>query len=410
MRRPGGIPPRGRRGAGARPRRPCWETFGPPLPQVNAVAVGPDELTVYAGGADYAASQAAIFKSADGGRRGTRSCRRTPASSTATSSSTRPARPRSTPARSSTADDPDLSHGRRRPGLDARQTIPIVCGPRSRRERPRRAAVACGTRFFHTPDAGLTWDERPTRSRNRRRLTPGPGSALYAYGASRIFRSTNGGRPGVDAGDAPDACPGILSLRVDPANAQRYIAGLGALGAGRLPVRRSLHERRCRCDMDGERSLRRLRDRRAPRPERLSRRLRVRELHRRHPAEGRSLAKLRRRSHLAEPGPTRQWSLASRRLRRRDHSPRCHALGRLRPGPAEDARGRAAVDGVRSGLRPARADGQNPDLTPIVPGEVGEWLSRAPATAGRGSAGSSGANPAAPRSDEPLVPDQSRMD
>src|ERR1700680_393077 len=44
-----------------------WQTFGPALFQVDAVATASDVLTVYAAGADFSAGQSAIFRSTDGG-------------------------------------------------------------------------------------------------------------------------------------------------------------------------------------------------------------------------------------------------------------------------------------------------------------------------------------------------------
>jgi len=89
----------------------------------------------------------------------------------------------------------------------------------------------CGSRFFRTSDAGLSWEELTTPFTENVRLTAGGGGALYAYSLSRIFRSVTGGSSWVEAGAAPAACPGLLSLRIDPADPSAFLAGTGVIGA-----------------------------------------------------------------------------------------------------------------------------------------------------------------------------------
>jgi photosystem II stability/assembly factor-like uncharacterized protein len=91
---------------------------------------------------------------------------------------------------------------------------------------------ACGTRFFRTSDAGLSWDEPATPFSENVRLTAGGGGAIYAYGVSHIYRSVTSGTSWVDAGAAPPACPGLLSLRIDPSDPSAFLAGTGVIGAG----------------------------------------------------------------------------------------------------------------------------------------------------------------------------------
>ena len=97
---------------------------------------------------------------------------------------------------------------------------------------PDSLVFTCGTRFFRTSDAGLTWEEPPTPFTENVRLAPAPGGVFYAYGTTRVFRSTTGGLSWVEAAAAPPACPGLLSLRVDPGNPSVFLAGTGLIGAG----------------------------------------------------------------------------------------------------------------------------------------------------------------------------------
>ncbi len=97
---------------------------------------------------------------------------------------------------------------------------------------PDSLLFTCGTRFFRTSNAGLTWEEPPTPFAENMRLAPAPGGILYAYSLSRFFRSADAGTSWTEAGAAPPACAGLLSLRVDPTNPSAFLAGTGVLGAG----------------------------------------------------------------------------------------------------------------------------------------------------------------------------------
>ena len=90
----------------------------------------------------------------------------------------------------------------------------------------------CGTRFFRTPDAGLTWEEPPTPFTENVRLTTAPGGVLIAYSVSRIFRSVTGGTSWTETGGAPPDCTGLLALRVDPSAPSVFLAGTGVIGGG----------------------------------------------------------------------------------------------------------------------------------------------------------------------------------
>jgi photosystem II stability/assembly factor-like uncharacterized protein len=92
--------------------------------------------------------------------------------------------------------------------------------------------LTCGTRFLRTSDAGLSWNEPSTPFTENARLASAPGGVLYAYGVSRAYRSGDGGTSWVQAALAPPACPGLLSLAADPAEANALLAGTGVIGAG----------------------------------------------------------------------------------------------------------------------------------------------------------------------------------
>ena len=214
---------------------PGWSTSGPPLSLVNSVASAPDaDHIVYSTGSQLEAKESAIYGSEDSGSTWTPLVE-APQGDYWSEVFVDPRDTQRLFAGAQTAGQTTTIYRSTNRGQvwNIVLTISIVCGPSfATGNGPDSLLIACGTRFFHTPDAGLTWDERPTPFTETTKLTPGPASAVYAYGASRIFRSTNEGSSWLDAGDAPDACPGILSLRVDPANAQHYIAGTGALGTG----------------------------------------------------------------------------------------------------------------------------------------------------------------------------------
>ena len=211
-----------------------WETYGPPLFQVNAVAAGADELTVYAGGADYAASQAAIFKSADSGRRWEALVQADPGEFYSDILVD--------PGSPSTIYAGALISGTTRiyrtgdggQTWSLRQTIPSYCIPSFAAGTSAGAAlVACGTRLYRTGDAGLTWQDVPNPFTEPMRLTTGPGGAFFAYGPTRMYKSVNGGGAWTAVGTTLP-CAGMNALAVDPTNASVLVAGAGLLGAGGL--------------------------------------------------------------------------------------------------------------------------------------------------------------------------------
>ncbi len=208
-----------------------WETYGPALFEVNAVTTGSDELTVYAGGADYAASQAALFKSVDAGRRWETLLHAEPGEFFSDILVD--------PGSSATIYAGALFNGTTRiyrsgdggEVWSVRQTIPSYCIPSFAPGTSAGAAlVACGTRLLRTSDAGLTWQEVSNPFTESTRLTSGSAGSLFAYGQTRIYKSTDGGSAWVAVGN-PLPCAGLNALRVDPTNASVFVAGAGLLGA-----------------------------------------------------------------------------------------------------------------------------------------------------------------------------------
>lgn len=210
-----------------------WETFGPPLFQVSAVAAGPD-LTVYASGADYAASQGALFKSVDGGRIwepvaeaarneyysdvlvDPRNPQRVYAGALGNTGATNVYRSTDGGGTWSLSD-----------------TVSPYCVPSF---APGTASdtvlLACGTRFLRSDDAGMTWHDLTAPFTEPTRLTTGPGGVLLAFGPTRIFKSTSDGNAWAAGGNAPQNCLGLNALRVDPRDARGLVAGTGLIGTG----------------------------------------------------------------------------------------------------------------------------------------------------------------------------------
>ncbi len=213
---------------------PVWETSGPPLFQVNAVAAGPDDRTVYAGSGDTQVSQSAIYRSLDGGRtwqalveaaRGEfyseilidpRDPRRIYAGALGNGGATNIYRSTDGGATWSLSDTISLY---RVPSLAAGARADTVL-------------VSCGTRLRRSDDAGQTWRDTAAPFTENVRLTPAPGGTLIAYGATSIFKTTSDGDSWTPAGQAPPACPGIQALRADPVRASVLVAGTGLTGTG----------------------------------------------------------------------------------------------------------------------------------------------------------------------------------
>jgi hypothetical protein len=210
-----------------------WSTSGPELTSVNAIGTAADaEATAYVGASTYEASQSAIFKTTDGGQtwealfeasRGEylsailvdpRDGQRIFAGVLGTGV-TRIYRS------TNSGDTWPLVH-----------TVSAGCVPSFvAGAGPDAILFSCGTRLFRSPDAGVTWSEIPTSFTESVSLEAA-GATLYAYGVTKILRSTNAGDSWTPAADAPPGCPGILVLRIDPAHPNVFLAGTGKLGGG----------------------------------------------------------------------------------------------------------------------------------------------------------------------------------
>ena len=219
----------------ARAQAPAWETYGPPLFEVNAVAAGADELTVYAGGADHAALQAALFKSADSGRHWETLVQADPGEFYS-DILVDPGSPATIYAGATLSGSTRIYRtGDGGATWSLRQTIPVYCIPSFVAGASAGAAlVACGTHLLRTNDAGLTWQDVPNPFTEPTRLTAGPAGSLFAYGPTHIFKSVNGGTTWNAVGN-PLPCAGMNTLRVDPTNASVFVAGAGfVFGSGGL--------------------------------------------------------------------------------------------------------------------------------------------------------------------------------
>jgi photosystem II stability/assembly factor-like uncharacterized protein len=213
----------------------AWTSSGPELSQVNAVSADPGaESRVYATGSLFAASQSAIYRSDDGARTWTavdqapqgeffaevyadpRGGGRVFAGSQAAGFGTRFLRSTDAGANWSTL-----------------MTIPDTCVPSfAAGQGADGIVVACGVSAFTSPDAGATWSQPATPFTEATKLEAVPGGAVVAFGATKIFRSADGGATWTPAGSAPAACPGLLSLRVDPSNGNAMLAGTGVISGG----------------------------------------------------------------------------------------------------------------------------------------------------------------------------------
>ena len=211
---------------------PVWETSGPPLYQVNTVAAGPD-LTVYAAGADYAASQGALFKSVDGGANwdAVADAARNEYFSGILADVRNPQR---VYAGAGSGGATNIYRSTDAGGTwSLSTTLSTYCGPSFATGAAADTVVfSCGSRFLRSDDAGKSWRELPTPFTESVRLTSGPGGLLFAYGPTRVFKSNSDGNAWVAAGSAPPGCPGLNSLRVDPRGASVYVGGTGLLGPG----------------------------------------------------------------------------------------------------------------------------------------------------------------------------------
>jgi len=211
-----------------------WQTFGPALFQVGAVATGADDQTVYAAGSDFAAGQSAIFQSTNGGLAWT-TVVQAAAGQFYSDILVDPGNPSTLYAGAPDNDGTTKIYRSGNTGATwlLGQTIPAYCVPSF---APGTAAgsafVACGTRFYRTADSGQTWEEVATPFTEATRLAAGPAGILLGYGTTTIFKSTNAGDRWTPAGNAPPACPGLTALGISPENSNALVAGTGVTGVG----------------------------------------------------------------------------------------------------------------------------------------------------------------------------------
>jgi photosystem II stability/assembly factor-like uncharacterized protein len=210
-----------------------WQTSGPPLYQVNAVATDPAQDTaVYAAASIYSASQSALFRSSDGGRTWDPLVE-APHGEFYSEIMVDPHSPQRIYA--GTQGNGGVMNLYR--SIDAgvtwsmTGTISPSCtlsfAPGS---APGVVLTACGLKLLRSQDGGATWTELTTPFSESVRLTPGPGGILLAYGATSILRSANDGGSWTPVAGAPAECPSILALDVDPGDANVLVIGTGKLG------------------------------------------------------------------------------------------------------------------------------------------------------------------------------------
>jgi photosystem II stability/assembly factor-like uncharacterized protein len=220
--------------ASARARAQGWQTYGPPLFDVNAVAAAADDATAYAASSDNAAGQSAIFRTPDGGRTWTPLVQA--ASGEFYSALLVDPFDSETLYTGAPAGDGTTKiywSGNSGSNWVPGQTIPVFCIPSLAAGATAGSAfVSCGTYLYSTVDGGRTWRQLLNPFTEATRLASGPGGMLVAYGPTHIFRSADAGVTWTPAGSAPAACPGLTSLRVSPANPGTFVAGTGLTGAG----------------------------------------------------------------------------------------------------------------------------------------------------------------------------------
>jgi len=210
-----------------------WATFGPALFQVDAIATPPDDdTTAYAAGSDATANQSAIFVTPDGGFTWTTVVQAATGEfyndilvdpyDSATLYAGAPGTGGTTSIYWSGNTGGSWTLG---------QSIPAYCLPSFAPGSAAGAAfVSCGTSLYATADAGRTWQSLPNPFTEPTRLAAGPGGLLFGYGATKIFRSPDGGSTWTAAGSAPAGCAGLNALRVSPSDASLLLAGTGVTG------------------------------------------------------------------------------------------------------------------------------------------------------------------------------------
>lgn len=208
-----------------------WQSFGPPLYQVNDVSTGIDDLTVYAASANFNAGQSAISASTDGGNTWAGLVQAPAGQFYAEVLADRSDPNRLYAGASGGTTTTIYFSNTAGAGWAVGQTIPAFCVPSFAQSSANGSVlVACGTSLYSTSD-GATWTPVTNPFTEATRLAAGPGTTMYAYGTTHIFRSTDSGQTWSPSGTAPGPCPGLNALRVNPSNASLLAAGAGLSGS-----------------------------------------------------------------------------------------------------------------------------------------------------------------------------------
>ena len=209
-----------------------WQSYGPSLFQVNDVATGIADLTVYAASANFNAGQSAISVSTDGGNTWA-GLVQAPAGQFYAEVLADQSDPNRLYAGAPGSGTTTIYYSNTAgSGWATGQTIPTYCVPSFAQSAANgNVLVVCGTSLYSTSD-GATWTSVTNPFTEATRLAAGPGTTMYAYSTTHIFRSNDSGQTWSLSGSAPGACPGLIALRVNPANATALAAGAGVTGAG----------------------------------------------------------------------------------------------------------------------------------------------------------------------------------
>jgi len=213
-----------------------WQSSGPPLYQVNAVAADPGEdSAVYAAASIYSVSQSALFRSPDGG-------------STWVPLVDAPSGEFFSEVEADRHDPGRIYAGSQAPGganlyrsIDGGQTWTVThtvspaCTPSFvTGSGATTVLVGCGRKVLRSIDGGGTWTELTTPFSESVRLTSGPSGAVFAYGPTAIYRSPNDGGTWSLFADAPNECAGILGLALSPDDENTVLVATGVILNGFL--------------------------------------------------------------------------------------------------------------------------------------------------------------------------------
>jgi hypothetical protein len=214
---------------------PGWETSGPSGTRVNAVSAAPDDDSrAYAAATILESATSALYRTDDGGLSWTGLAEAGPGDSFGEIFADPRDGQRVFASAQRATGATEIYRSTDRGEIWATiLSLSTRCVPSfAAGTAPDSLFLACGARFLRSNDAGISWDEPANPFTENVRLTRGPSGLLYAYGLSRVFRSSDAGTTWTPAALAPPACPGILSFRVDPTDPDVFVAGTGVLGTG----------------------------------------------------------------------------------------------------------------------------------------------------------------------------------